>query len=151
MARTRRVRDIDSLGCENLAYAIVHRAVLDYKNAVRCNSKVKRDALRQFFNSRLYNSMCDVLGDLVVMEIERSMIDERKRRQRGGAIGRPVRCTSIVDGSIVVYPSVIGAATGMDVTDSTIYHALHKDRKCPTGILRGWLIEYEHKDKTKGL
>ena len=55
---------------KNLAMAIVERAVIDYRIAVRSKDYTAKRELRKFFTSDWFAFLCDLDGEVLMLRLE---------------------------------------------------------------------------------
>lgn len=54
----------------NLATAIVERAVIDYRSAVKSKDYAEVKSLRKFFRSEWFKMLCDIDGELIIRTLD---------------------------------------------------------------------------------
>lgn len=53
-----------------LAAAVVERAVMDYRSAVKSRDTAEVECLRKFFTSEWFEMLCDIDGELIIATID---------------------------------------------------------------------------------
>lgn len=66
---------------ENLASAIILKAVYDYQKAIVCNAENLIEECEEFFNSEYYSALTKIDGDTLKRRL-REGIDDQKRNRK---------------------------------------------------------------------
>ena len=57
-----------------LATAIVERAVIDYRSAVKCKDNTEMEQLKRFFISDWFKMLCNIDGELIIRTLEMEVV-----------------------------------------------------------------------------
>lgn len=57
-----------------LAAAVVERAVMDYRSAVKCKDTMEIKQLKKFFTSDWFKMLCDIDGELIIRTLEMEVV-----------------------------------------------------------------------------